>query len=334
MDEIDKQDDNQFNVNERQTLPIASKTYLEPHRLEHFLAAYETKNFHHAAALNSVSQQAVSKAVAKLEETLEVKLFERLPTGVKPTIYADHLARRAKLILAESRQASLEIFALRGYNKVEIRVGVGPSFTPRLFPRAVNRLRKRATDVGVKSYGGLSQKLIPMLLAGEIEFAVVAPPYGTFIDADLEVEKIYEEVDIVMGRVNHPLANLPERTLKDYTDYPWVVPMGLSKLWSGVVDMFATEGVDPPKDLLRLDTIRLAIGHVIEGDALSLMPHELVVHEIASGIVQTIDHPILRVRRPVLMIKRKQAQLTPSANLMYSILKSVLQQYGSKNLDI
>ena len=326
--------DNQITLNELQKLPVASKTYLEPHRLEHFLAAYETKNFHHAAALNSVSQQAVSKAIAKLEEVLEVKLFERLPTGVKPTIYADHLVRRAKLILAESRNASLEILALRGYGKGEIRVGVGPSFTSRLFPRAVKGLKQRTNDVGVKSYVGLSSKLIPMILAGEIEFAVVAPPHGTYIDAELEVEKIYEEIDVVMGRVNHPLTDILDRTLSDYARFPWVVPMGLSSIWSGVVDMFASEGVDPPTDLLRLDGIRLAIGHVIEGDALSLMPHELVIHELDSGIMQAIDHPSLRVTRPVLMLKRKHSQLTPSAALMYSILKGVLQQYDNQHINI
>ncbi len=326
--------DNQTTSTESQKLPLASKTYLEPHRLEHFLAAYETKNFHRAAAKNSVSQQAVSKAIAKLEEVLEVKLFERLPTGVKPTIYADHLVRRAKLILAESRNASLEILALRGYGKGEIRVGVGPSFTSRLFPRAVKELKQRTSDIGVKSFVGLSGKLIPMVLAGEIEFAVVAPPYGTFLDPELKVEKIYEEVDVVMGRVNHPLLENHDRTLGDYAKFPWIVPIGLSSIWSGVVDMFASEGVDPPIDLLRLDGIRLAIGHVIEGDALSLMPHELVTHELASGIVQEIDHPSLRVSRPVLMIKRRHSQLTPSAALMYSILKGVLRQYNSQHSNI
>ena len=98
--------------------------------------------------------------------------------------------------------------------------------------------------------------------------------------------------------------------------------------------MFASEGVDPPTDLLRLDGIRLAIGHVIEGDALSLMPHELVIHELDSGIMQALDHPSLRVTRPVLMLKRKHSQLTPSAALMYSILKGVLQQYDNQHINI
>lgn len=257
---------------EQHSLPVASKTYLEPHRLEHFLAAYETKNFHQAAARNSVTQQAVSKAIAKLESTLEVKLFERLPGGVKPTIYADYLARRAKLILAESRHASLEIFALRGYSQGEIRVGVGASFESRLFPRAAKKLKQRIPTIGVKSFAGTTQKLAPMVLSGDIEFAVVAPPPGTLIDAELETEKLYDELDFVIGSSKHPLANMPDRTLKDYAQFPWIVPTGLTSVWSRVVDTFASEGLDPPVDLLRMDSVRLAIGYVLEYNALCLMP--------------------------------------------------------------
>ena len=128
-------------------LPLLSKTYLEPHRLEHFLAAYETGNLRIAASRTGVTQQAVSKAIAKLEDMLQVQLFSRKPTGVEPSEYAHHLARRARLILSESRLATLEIQALKGSKRGSVRVGVGTSFASRLFPLAAKKLHARAPEV-------------------------------------------------------------------------------------------------------------------------------------------------------------------------------------------
>jgi len=80
---------------------------LDPQKLSHFLAVYDSGNFSSAAKANNVSQQAVSKSIGKLEGALGVKLFERSSFGAEATIFGHALARRAKVITAESRLAGL-----------------------------------------------------------------------------------------------------------------------------------------------------------------------------------------------------------------------------------
>ena len=70
---------------------------MDPRKLEHFLAVIEHGQFNLAATANGVSQQAISKAIAKLEDELGVTLFERGPLGATPTSYAKALERWAAL---------------------------------------------------------------------------------------------------------------------------------------------------------------------------------------------------------------------------------------------
>jgi len=66
---------------------------MDPQKLQHFLSVYDTGSFSRAASNNNVSQQAVSKSVAKLEETLAVRLFERGAFGAEPTQFGHALSR-------------------------------------------------------------------------------------------------------------------------------------------------------------------------------------------------------------------------------------------------
>src|SRR6186997_3326327 len=66
-----------------------------------------------AAATLNISQPAASRMVAEMETIVRAKLLERLPRGVALTAYGQALARRARTILAEIREADREIRDLR-----------------------------------------------------------------------------------------------------------------------------------------------------------------------------------------------------------------------------
>lgn len=315
---------------EKKSFPLLSKTYLQPHRLEHFLSLYETLNMHKAAARGNVTQQAVSKSLAKLEDMLQVKLFERHPTGVSPTFYANHLARRAKLILAESRLATMEIESLRGSKYGNVRVGCGPSITPRIFPLAFERLRLRNSDIGIKSCEGHTQRLAPLVSSGEIDFAVTAPPDSISLDPELNIETVHTELDFIVGKAEHPLLDNKNRTLEDYLNFPWVGPLGLPDAWATIVDMFSSDGVDPPSNVILTDSTDVVIGHMIESNALCLIPLEIVFRHIQAGFLNVISHPKLIQERRIIVLTRKRSPLSPAAHLLKTIIIETIKNVHSE----
>ena len=70
-------------------------------QLRYFLATVESRSFGKAAEKLHVTQPALSKAVRRLELSLGVRLLDRLPRGVSPTIYGEALAAHADLIEGE-----------------------------------------------------------------------------------------------------------------------------------------------------------------------------------------------------------------------------------------
>ena len=83
-----------------------------------------------------------------------MKLFERGAFGAEPTVFGRSLAKRAKLIVAETRLATAELDALKGAEKGFIKVGFGWSFLPRIAPLSIERFRRRRPGVTVKYCNG------------------------------------------------------------------------------------------------------------------------------------------------------------------------------------
>src|SRR5690348_3855282 len=101
-----------------------------------------------AARELGITQPSVSEAVGNLEAALGVRLLDRSPRGVEPTIYAEMLIRRGRVIFDELKQASRDVEFLTSSGVGEVKVGCPESlaagFVPaviesfsRQFPRAV-----------------------------------------------------------------------------------------------------------------------------------------------------------------------------------------------------
>src|SRR5882724_1023087 len=92
-----------------------------------------------ASQLN-VTQPAVSKAIGELERTLGVRLLERNPQGVEPTVYGRALLKRGMAIFDEIKLGVKEIQFLADPTAGEIRIGCGEAFGAGLLPAILERL--------------------------------------------------------------------------------------------------------------------------------------------------------------------------------------------------
>ena len=127
---------------------------MEIRQLRHFLAVYERRHYGRAAAHVGLSQSALTKSIAKLESSLQTKLFERGRYGAVPTPFGDSLAYRARIILAEERLATSEINDLKGAGRGTVYLGMAFSCAHRIVPRALMRLEKTHPGVSVIAVDG------------------------------------------------------------------------------------------------------------------------------------------------------------------------------------
>jgi DNA-binding transcriptional LysR family regulator len=119
--------------------PWFLRARLKTRQLLLLIAIADEGNIHRAAETLNVSQPAASKLLKDLEDMMKVQLFERLPRGMRATLYGEVMIRHARIALASLGEAGSEIDSLKEGYVGNVRVGSiqGPAVT--LIPEAINR---------------------------------------------------------------------------------------------------------------------------------------------------------------------------------------------------
>lgn len=292
------------------------KPSLDPQKLQHFLSVYECRAFSAAAVENNVSQQAVSKSIARLEESLGVTLFDRGPMGAAPTRFAEVLARRAKTIISEGRLAAAELEALRGSGQGYIRIGLGWSFLPRLGPALIERFRKRQPDVTVSIASGDSKSLYRKLASGDVELVVSGPPTDMPVDPTIERRRLFVDRDVLVMRKGHHLAGAGMPPLAELARQPWLISMQLSQQWQKVCECFSSEGLEPPKVHTDLDSVILVKSLLLQGDGVALLSPELVSLPHERDLYHIVEESPFPIARMSFLATRRGTSLQPAARAL------------------
>lgn len=118
------------------------KARLKTRQLLLLIALDDYRNIHRAADELHMTQPAASKQIKDLEEMLDVKLFERLPRGMEPTIYGETMIRHARMALTSLALAHDDIVTLKAGLTGQVEVGVIMTPAMALLPRAIARVRR------------------------------------------------------------------------------------------------------------------------------------------------------------------------------------------------
>lgn len=296
---------------------------MDPRLLRHFIAVYETGQFNLAADRNGVTPQAVSQAIARLEEQLDVRLFDRTASGVAATVFADALSQRARSIVTESRLAATEIAALRGGQSGVINIGFAASFAPRIMPRALARYLTRKTGIGVNATVDVSQSLYPKLLTGEIDLALSAPPAELVIDPQITTVPVGTETDVVLMRASHPLLAADPHDLGGLSRFPWISEHLGSVRWKRICALFTDQRLQPPTSVIRSDSLAFSLGLMLEWDCICVSGRELFGREIETGLLVPVAVPGLSTSRPALIAHRRSRTLLPAIRDLIPVLRQV-----------
>jgi LysR family hydrogen peroxide-inducible transcriptional activator len=171
--------------------------------LRYIVALFETGHFRKAAELCHVSQPTLSIAVKKLEEELDVTLFERSRHKVTATPIGERIVQQARTVLRETR--NLEQMAEQGRDPLGSVLSVGAIYTvgPYLFPRLINRLSQVAPQMPLFIEENYTAVLRVKLSAGDLDAIFVALP---FTEPDVVTRAVYDEPFVVLLRDDHPLS--------------------------------------------------------------------------------------------------------------------------------
>ena len=171
--------------------------------LKYIVAVAREKHFGKAAEACFVSQPTLSVAVKKLEEELEVKLFERGSGEIAVTPLGADIIRQAQSVLEQA--AEIREIAKRGKDPLggPLTLGVIYTIGPYLLPELVRHNIERTPQMPLMLQENFTVRLLEMLRTGEIDCAILAEP---FPDSGLAVAPLYDEPFMAALPAGHRLA--------------------------------------------------------------------------------------------------------------------------------
>jgi LysR family hydrogen peroxide-inducible transcriptional activator len=171
--------------------------------LRYIVALAETAHFGKAADKCYVSQPTLSIAIKKLEDELDVALFERNRQLIQPTPIGLQIIRQAEVVLAQAHK--IKELADIGKDPLGSTLALGAIFTvgPYLFPMLVPQLQKRAPNMPLFIEENYTAVLREKLRRAELDAIVIALP---FTEADVMIAPLYDEPFVVLLPADHVLA--------------------------------------------------------------------------------------------------------------------------------
>ncbi len=172
--------------------------------LRYIVAVAREKHFGRAAEACFVSQPTLSVSIKKLEEELDVKLFERGTAEVSVTPLGEEIVRQAQMVLEQA--AMLKEIAKRGKDPLTgpLRLGVIYTIGPYLLPDLVRQAIETLPQMPLVLQENFTARLLEMLRIGELDCAIMAEP---FPDTGLAIAPLYDEPFLAAVPQHHPLAS-------------------------------------------------------------------------------------------------------------------------------
>ena len=240
--------------------------------LKYIVAVARERHFGRAAEACHVSQPTLSVAIKKLEEELEVKLFERSANEISLTALGGEIVRQAQSVLEQA--AGIKEIAKRGKDPLAgpLRLGVIYTIGPYLLPDLVRQVIAQAPQMPLMLQENFTVKLLEMLRTGEIDCAILAEP---FPDAGLATAALYDEPFMAAVPSQHPLAQRNSVTAQELK--------AETMLLLGTGHCFRDHVLEVCPEFARFASNAEGIRRSFEGSSL-----ETIKHMVAAGMGVTL----------------------------------------------
>lgn len=195
---------------------------MDTQSLTAFMAVAESGSFSAAAERLFLTQPAVSKRIAQLEQQLGTRLFDRVGRRIRLTEAGQALLPRARQVLLDLEDMGRAISNLTGNVSGTLRIGTSHHIGLHRLPPVLRRFSREYPDVKLDIHFIDSEEAWEAVLHGDLEMGVVTLPPQP--DPRLHSQAVWQDPLVFMAAPEHPLAYLDRVPLETLTDYSAILP--------------------------------------------------------------------------------------------------------------
>jgi DNA-binding transcriptional LysR family regulator len=294
---------------------------LKLRHMEILLAVVETGSMAKAGTKLAISQPAISRAIAEMEHTLGVPIFDRSPRGVEPTQYGQALLKRGVAAFDELAQGVKDIEFLADPTVGELWIGTAPGLAEGIVLAVIDRLSRKYPRVVIHLVPGGLHIQHEALRGRRIEFGF-AGTTGSFSEQDMDTEVLYEEPLTVVASLGNPWSRRRKIDLRDLVNEPWTWPAAGTIIDSLVVEAFRASGVDPPRATIYADAYSLRLRLAETGRFLAIVPASIMKFPGKPASIKVLHVALPTTRRQIGIVTLKNRTLSPLAQLFIEQARS------------
>jgi DNA-binding transcriptional LysR family regulator len=271
-----------------------------------------------AAAQLHISQPAVSKAIKALEQTLGVRLLDRTPQGVEPTIYGQALLNGGAAAFDDLKQSVRQIEFLADPFTGELRIGCTEAGAAGFVPSIIARLSTQYPRVTFSVVTGDAARFVERdLPQRDIDLAIGALPDAAGSNTEITSAVLFEDHHFVMAGVQNKWVRRRKIALADLMAEPWILPPPDSTMGQYIARAFRAQGLEPPRS--RVVSFSIPLCHHLLASHDFLTVHPLVMTELGKHLnLRRLNVQLPGISRSIGIMTLKNRTLNPLARLFIS----------------
>ncbi len=182
-------------------------------QLEYVLAVDEYRHFVRASEACGVTQSTLSSMIQKLENELDIIIFNRNSHPVEPTKMGEQIISQAKVILYNTSQLKEMVLTEKNQGEGNIKLGIIPTIAPYILPKLFKNILFSHPNINLNVSELTTDSIIDKLHKAELDMAILATPleqddlleiplyYEKFVAYISPNEPIYKETEIISSKM-------------------------------------------------------------------------------------------------------------------------------------
>jgi DNA-binding transcriptional LysR family regulator len=275
-----------------------------------------------AASHLAMSQPAVSESVANLEDALRVRLLDRSPRGIEPTLYAHALLKRGQVVFDELKQALDDLEFLANPTVGEVRVAAGDTFSAGLLPEVISRLSRDHPNIVVRVAQSNAETPEFRELRERRVDVVLARTSKSFAEEDLDVEVLFDDRHRVVAGARSAWARRRKITLDELVHEPWIFASN-HVIRELIAEAFKARGLEVPQERVSANSILLRNHLLATGRFLTVLPDSVLRYHAQQWSLKALPIELGVKPRSVVIVTLKNRTLSPVVRLFAEHVRAV-----------
>lgn len=177
-------------------------------QLEYIVAVDEKRHFAEAAKTCFVTQPTLSMQIQKLEDQLEVQIFDRSKHPIVPTKIGERIIKQARIVLIEAAKLKSVISDEKGIIAGDLKVGIIPTLSPYLLPLFINDFLVKYPEINLEVQELITDQIIEKIERNQLDIGIIVTPidheyieehplfYEEFVAYVSESDTLYKKLEL------------------------------------------------------------------------------------------------------------------------------------------